>query len=225
MKTAALVLFAKNPELSPVKTRLAKTIGPDLAGEFYQHSLRVTLNLMESLSDVAQGFVAVAEEGEGHGFWSGKKRSFLLIDQGEGGLGERLSKVYAELIEQFQSVVFIGADSPHLPMRILLQAFKSLDSSSTDFLLGKTLDGGFYLFGGRKSVPKDLWTAVPYSQSSTSEILMGNLQSRGSVLQVEENFDVDTVEDLLRYENWDLEGLNSDQLELINWVRLKNFQV
>ncbi|NOT78806.1 MAG: DUF2064 domain-containing protein [Bacteriovoracaceae bacterium] len=224
--SVALAIFVKTPELSPIKTRLANTIGKELAVKFYIRSLKATaamVNAMTTKIDELEIFWAVAEmEGLKSEYWN----EFMVIGQGTGSLGERLSFVYDELIQKHDAVFFIGADSPHLDYLKLVEEIKSLDNN--DFIIGETDDGGFYLFGGTRPLPKSTWTSVEYSVDSTSSHLCQNLKQLGQLTYISKSFDIDEFDDFSKYEasNFLTDHLLPEQKNIIEWIknhiRIKN---
>lgn len=203
-KTGAIAIFVKTPGLSPVKTRLAEAIGREAAERFYTLSVEATRGVIEqalqgnSLLELhlIKPYWAIAETGGPvHPLWDG----FDRIYQGRGGLGERLAHVYSELIQKHDFVLLIGADSPHLSPSLIRKAVIQLCAhDGRHFILGPSEDGGFYLFGGKTRVPSEVWTNVPYSQSSTAEALRRAIQDYGSLSEIDSFFDIDTISDLER---------------------------
>lgn len=199
---AALAIFVKTPGLSSIKTRLAASIGQDRAEEFY----RLAVDAIRAVAMAAHAqfgltpYWAIAEEhGLDHPMWSGLDQ----IGQGTGGLGTRLHTVYSELLQRHREVLFVGADSPQLAVSALGAAIESLrcsDSSaeSSPFVLGRTTDGGFYLFGGRIPVSKEIWESVSYSVETTAREFASLLRPIGSIHELPVLCDVDTADDLLR---------------------------
>ncbi|MFQ6605165.1 MAG: DUF2064 domain-containing protein [Fidelibacterota bacterium] len=189
----ALATFVKTPELSPVKTRLAATIGTNNARRFYTMSVACIQDLMESLARQPHitPLWAVAEpEGEGNGYW----HSFPIVYQGSGSLGERLHQVYSILIAEFDAVVFIGADSPHLSEEHILRAITLLESSPV--VIGPASDGGFYLFAGREPLEASFWNRIPYSTSDTLNVLLRELPEDLKPMLLPVMADVDHWKDL-----------------------------
>lgn len=223
----ALAVFVKTPEYSLVKTRLASSIGSEQAIKFYQLSVQATAATLRELKKKfphLEIFWAIAEpEAISNNQWS----EFPNILQGDGGLGDRLSTVYDLLMKDHDYVCFIGADSPHLSLGSFERAIELTEENLTKkFIIGETDDGGFYFFGGSRSLPKSIWLNVQYSTSCTAEQLLEGLRLRGEVEHLVKDFDIDTVADLQRlsssmFENFSAEAhiLNSSQIELLNWVR------
>lgn len=193
-KTGAVVVFVKTPGLSPLKTRLAQGVGFVQAEKFYSLSVQAIESVLVHLSLVheVETYWAVAEsEGMDDPLWG----RFRKIEQGSGSLGERLDRVYRKLQGEHRFVLFLGGDSPQISSHLLSQAVHSLQTHQ-DFVLGPSLDGGYYLFGGRKPLSPQEWTAVPYSTDRTGEVFRKILQSQGSLEVLPSLRDVDEQTDL-----------------------------
>lgn len=199
----AVVVFTKTPELSGVKTRLAKTIGSERARNFYSKSLEVTQKLLSKIEEELKGvdvYWAVAEEAAlKHKRW----HNCQVLFQGEGKLGERLSRVYTSLKTRYHSVCFMGGDSPHLDLQGLHELIER-SNHMKGFILAPTSDGGFYFFSGNESLPEEVWTSVEYSQNSTCSELADQLSSQGRVFWATESFDIDEYSDLEKFSNYNL---------------------
>lgn len=217
-----LAIFVKTPGLSPVKTRLAVGIGQLSALGFYSHSVAA----MTALGRNAQSLVpnldicwAVAEhEAISAELWS----EFPTVFQGSGGLGARLSRVYDSLLRRYDYVCFMGADSPHLHPKLFAEnVLKTSETFRDSFVMGDTVDGGFYFFGGGKPIDSKIWTDVEYSTDRTAVQLREGLQSLGSVLLMEPDFDIDTVDDLRRYGQIEMDQRSylPEQRKLLKWVK------
>src|SRR4030067_1795040 len=201
MKSGSVAIFVKTPGLSPVKTRLGRVIGSRAAEEFYALSVEAThevsaeaIRRASSASLDLTVYWAIAESaGTFHHMW----HQFGNIFQGNGGLGERLSNVYGELLRRHDFVILIGADCPQMPRQYLIDAASFLRDSAIRFVIGPAMDGGFYLFGGNAPLSEELWTRVPYSQSNTSVELMREIRALGDISKLLPLVDVDTIDDLL----------------------------
>lgn len=220
--SGALVVFVKTPGLSPIKTRLAQSLGAELAQEFYERSVRATEALARVALKQCSGLAvywAVAEmEGLGAEIWSG----FPTIYQGEGSLGLRLSNVYQQILRRHEFACFIGADSPHLEVSRLLHGIReTANGVGRQFTLGESDDGGFYFFGGSIPVPEIDWTSINYSVPQTAQELTARLRHHGSVTKIASDFDIDTVDELRRYSDERLmtPELLPEQVEVIRWAR------
>ena len=197
--TTAIAFFVKTPGVSPLKTRLAKAIGQDRANEFFLLSVKVieefALELKKKLD--IEPYWAVAEETElDNPIWKNLKR----IHVGGNNLGECQSNVYSSLLKNHGEVLLAGADSPQINVDIIQKALGILKSSE-DFVFGPAEDGGYYLFGGKKDIPLSVWESVAYSKDNTRKELQKALEDISASQEVDELFDVDHYEDILKLEN------------------------
>lgn len=188
----AAAVFVKTPGVSPLKTRLAQGVGTELAEEFHRCSCLALEKVLEEVSQQIklQPYWAVAEQTAiDHPLWQGLK----CMGQGDGPLGDRLDFVYKRLIQEYDYVLLLGADSPQLKPSILHHAHKLLTQAEENFVLGPAQDGGYYLFGGNHPIAKSIWTSIPYSQNNTGQKMEMALKGQGTFTKLESLFDVDTV--------------------------------
>lgn len=191
--TPALAIFVKTPGLSPVKTRLAATLGSSAAVRFYMLAAAATADVARCCEPALIPYWAVAETGpETHTTWQG----FAQVGQGEGDLGARLHHVYAQLQQRHGAVLLIGADSPQLTPVLLKHALSALDVENQPFAIGGASDGGFWLFGGRQPIPRSVWLGVGYSKADTATQLRSALAAFGGIATLPELTDVDDAADL-----------------------------
>ncbi|MEK7356386.1 MAG: DUF2064 domain-containing protein [Bdellovibrionota bacterium] len=192
-KTPAVACFVKTPGLSPIKSRLAKTIGEGGALEVYRGCVE---RLRQELGDLPEKGItpywAVAESG---GLANAMWNDFSIVSQGEGSLGERLGTVYEHLLAKHSAVVFIGADCPLVDAESIATAVGRL-GPSTPYALGPTSDGGYYLFAGARPVEPSAWLDVPYSAENTHAVFKSLLEKSGTVAALPPLFDIDEREDL-----------------------------
>lgn len=216
MKKGVIAVFVKTPDYSPVKTRLAKKIGKEKSIEFFNLSVAATQSILvkvKSELDNIEIFWAIAEaEAINHPMWSHQK----IILQGEGSLGERLSKVYSELKADYEFVALIGADSPHLTSQELKKCIL-VSLQKGEYSIGETEDGGFYFMSGSKEIPHNSWVEVEYSAAHTARQLNRELSKIGSVNQLDKNFDIDEFEDLKKIKESHLNE-TTEQKELKKWI-------
>ncbi len=218
----ALAIFVKTPELSPIKTRLAASLGPKNAAQFYELSLAATSAIAKHLQEKMPGLQIYWAVAEREGLPAKRWESFPAVYQGSGGLGARLNSIYQELLKKHHYVCFIGADSPHVCVEDfrggLLLTARHLGRK---FVMGETLDGGFYFFGGSIPMSSSTWLGVEYSTSQTAEQLKAKLSESADIELLKKNFDIDTVDDLYRYAEISdaSNALLPEQKDLIQWAR------
>ena len=221
-KSIAFVVFVKTPGLSPVKTRLAKGLGKELAEEFYKLSVLSVKEIGEELKKQMQTgklevLWAVAEE-EGLDAAPGARNQCLF--QGEGPLGERLANIYEQLKLQYDLVFFVGGDCPQIRVSDILTGVNYLQDKPC-FVLGPAEDGGFWIWGGSHKVDKELWTQVSYSSASTCHELREKLTQHADCFELARYTDVDHAEDLKKLLNFfdKQEVLLPAQQTLLTWLR------
>lgn len=224
LKSIAIAVFVKTPGLSPLKTRLAAEIGASHAEQFHRLATRCVEETLQELQQSCETyqirpFWSVAEpDGRDDPLWS----AFPVVGQEDGGLGERMHHVYAELLTRHDAVFLLGADSPQLNVEELTQAIVRLFSSedTTDFVLGPANDGGFVFLGGKTEIPLEVWRRVPYSVPETAERFLEELQTLGVTEPFGEWVDVDVWEDVpLLLPALSEAGESLAKVELATWIQ------
>ena len=196
MSKGVIIAFAKTPGVSPLKTRLAATIGQDQAEIFYRLSVKATEEYLEMACALEPNLEPRWGLAEVAGFSNELWKNFEVYPLRGLGLGERLGNAYENLLSEFERVFFIGTDSPHLDPNIFSAAWNALNQN--EFVLGRTDDGGFYLFGGRVPIQPHHWGAIEYSSDKTAEQLIKEFSTLGRFHELPREFDVDTKKDLLK---------------------------
>ena len=217
----AIVIFVKTPGFSPIKTRLAKSIGKIAAEEFYRLSIaaiqQVISTAVKSLDRNIVPFWAVAENDLAvANSWT----DFEIIFQRGDSLGERLYNIHNDLVQRFDSVAFIGGDAPQINVDLIKSAFK-FETGVPQVNVGPACDGGFYLFSSNSPIDKSAWLTPIYSGAETLSQLLNCLEGSHRINKLPMLTDVDAAEDLsaLRFELESLELLTLEQKELLSWVR------
>jgi uncharacterized protein len=188
----ALYAIAKAPRPGLAKTRLARSLGEEDALLLYRAFLADLAKRFGSTPYGLGWYVTPRDAWPEIRELTGETGPVLF--QGEGDLTERQRGLFhAAFGEGAERVVLIAADSPHLPVRVVEDAFGMLEER--DVVLGPTLDGGYYLIGmrGWRDFPRE----VPMSTATVLEdVLAGARRSGLSVGLTERTFDVDVVGDL-----------------------------
>ena len=163
----ACAALVKTPTQSNIKTRLARDIGKEHAETFYLLSVKAMEALMHNannnIDNLTPIWVVNEPQSLNHPLWQTYERRF----SGEGGLGEKLHHTYATLQQHYDIVVIIGSDSPQLPLSIITQTVEYLRSYPSNFVIGPSEDGGYYLFAGRTPISQHVWLDTPYSAHNT----------------------------------------------------------
>ncbi|WP_299056401.1 TIGR04282 family arsenosugar biosynthesis glycosyltransferase [uncultured Polaribacter sp.] len=142
MNKKLLLIFTRNPELGKVKTRLAKTVGDEIALEIYKYLLQKTQKITSKVtSDKAVYYSVKIREND---IW--EESTFQKNLQNGEDLGIRMLQAFKNSFKKgYQKVIIIGSDLPDITTEIIDEAFLQLDSS--DVVLGPATDGGYYLLG------------------------------------------------------------------------------
>jgi hypothetical protein len=95
-----------------------------------------------------------------------------------------------------------------------------LDQTHTPFVIGPASDGGFWLFGGRAALPRNVWTRVRYSQPRAASELQQQVAVQGAVSAIGCLTDVDNAENLpaLRRALEALDAPQPAQQRLLAWL-------
>ena len=189
----AIIIFVRNPELGKVKTRLAKEIGDAKALQVYTELLQHTHTITSHLD--CDRFVFYTDVINENDLWNDGFEKKL--QEGE-SLGDRMLLAFFELFQQgYSKIVIVGSDCPELTPFIIEDAFDKLDTS--DVVIGPSTDGGYYLLGLTKLIPPLFAT----KQWSTGTVLADTINDiallRKSYSLLTELSDIDTAQDLARF--------------------------
>ena len=193
--SVGLAIFVKTPGYSPVKTRLAADCGRARAEDWYRRAAAAVVSVarITAAEHDIEPYWAVAEtDAIANGAWP----DLPVLDQGEGGLGERMARVHANLVAKHGAGVLIGADTPQLSADLLGAAIAWLQQPGPRLCLGPARDGGFWLFGGNVAPPTDSWQRVRYSARETARDLRRTMRNCGQWQTLQELSDVDHASDL-----------------------------
>ena len=182
-----LIVMAKEPRLGFGKTRLAADIGADRALEFAEAFVLDTL----ALARVSRVHTMVAFAPSDAGPWFKEHVPYAeRWCQTEGSLGDRMQRSVQEAARRgVDRCVIIGTDTPHMGRDVIKQAFAALDES--DVCIAPAKDGGYYLIGMRGQ-QAELFRDVPWSTDEVYKVTLERCKTAGlSVVELEENFDVD----------------------------------
>lgn len=189
MKTNALIIFTRNPQLGKVKTRLAKTIGNEKALEVYNDLLFHTMTETQNLD--CDKFVFYDENIETNDLWL--ETLFEKRIQFGAHLGAKMQNAFQTLFDLgYQNCIIIGSDLFDLQANHINEAFNKLESN--DVIIGPAEDGGYYLLGLKKVIP----SIFKNKDWGTSTVLSSTLKDLENykIEFLETLNDIDTFEDL-----------------------------
>ncbi|MCX5906873.1 MAG: TIGR04283 family arsenosugar biosynthesis glycosyltransferase [Deltaproteobacteria bacterium] len=193
-------ILVRYPEPGKAKTRLIPVLGPQGAADLHRRMAERTLSWAREFRRLRPVSLEVRYEG-GNGElmrqWVGE--DILLTQQGDGNLGRRMARAFAEAFQGgLERVVLVGTDIPGMTEGHAQKAFAAL--AKKDVVLGPAKDGGYYLIGLRKPCDQ-LFKGIPWG---TREVLPKTLRVawdfRLKVFLLEALADVDRPGDLSVWE-------------------------
>ncbi len=221
-----LAIFVKTPGHSPLKTRLASTIGIQRASQFHMLAAAavaaVAARAQRELPALTSHW-AVAEAGALDAqAWA----SLPTVAQGEGDLGARMARVTDRLLAGFDGALLLGADAPQIEAADIVAALGALGTHR--HVIGPSVDGGFWMLATRGTVPAKAWSETPWSQADTAARFchaLGASPDDASIARLRTLRDADTVEDLSPLLST-LDALSDplpEQQRLADWLRAQPF--
>lgn len=198
LAVTALVV-AKAPVPGLAKTRLAASVGDEVAADIAAAAL---LDTLDAVADAPFSARVVALTGDlDLAARSREIRSrlsdFTVIGQRGSDFGHRLANAHADAAEAAgRAPVFqIGMDTPQLTAELLTDCAGKLSPGTA--VLGPARDGGWWSLGVFEAALAGCLTGVPMSQSDTGALTVAALQRSGvDVVVAEELADVDTLGDV-----------------------------
>lgn len=191
-----LLIFIKNPRRGYVKTRLARTAGADEALRIYRYLSDKTRATAGSVQ--AERLLFYSDFIDQNDEWP--ESEYLKNEQCNGDLGERMEQAFRIAFEAGATkAVIIGSDCPGLTGEILQRAFDEL--SKTDFVLGPTPDGGYYLLGMNVLDPC-VFQDIEWSTATVRDRTLEKIRAAGKTCTLLPVLaDIDTEEDWRKYES------------------------
>lgn len=221
--STAVAIFHKTPGFSSLQQGLSNTIGGDNAKE----AERLSLIAVESVVRAA-----MAQDKRLIPYWvvnSAKEQisnlasGFTNIIQGKGPLSARVSQVYNDLLDIHSNVIILNMECPQISPSLILSADIALLNNQRkikQFVLGRTENGGFYLFGGAQYISDSIWNNINLGTKTSAANLSKALKLFGQVTELETLYDIQDYNNLKRlgadlaYEVTLLPG----QKNLVSWI-------
>lgn len=189
--------MAKAPGWLPVKSRLQPPLTADEAHALATAFLLDRLDGVTALPAVS-AVLAFAPAHAERALRALVPAGLRLLAQSGEDLGERLTRLFADLLSEHAAALAIDTDSPTVPMAWVADGLAALAEESADVVLGPSEDGGYWAIGLRAPCPA-LFAAVPWSTDRVLDTTLA--RAAGENLRVRllpRWFDVDTEADLRR---------------------------
>ena len=184
-----LIVFARTPRSGCVKTRLAKSIGNQAALWIYQKLLNKTSETILSKQYHTAFFIDSKPKNQSliH-----NKPRYIQTQKGE-TFGQRMENaILWGFDKSYKKVIIIGSDLWDIKMNLIENAFTQLEHN--DFVIGPSLDGGYYLLG-QKRHSTSLFENICWGSSVVFDQTINKISDK-KVFLLEPKNDIDTFEDL-----------------------------
>ena len=189
----ALIVFAKEPRLNRVKTRLLKDFSAQATTRLYTAFVK---DVLKTARIVRCHKKFIYYTGARNIPFLGRfQKNFFMARQRGKNLGERMYAAFAKSRNDGNTkTVIIGTDCPTLGAGDIREAFRKL--TNHDVVLGPCRDGGYYLIG-LKEPKKSLFANIRWSSSAVlRETIQRAIEIGKKVYLLGQREDIDTVENL-----------------------------
>jgi uncharacterized protein len=193
-----LLVVAKAPVPGRAKTRVAATVGDQVAAEIAAAALLDTLDAVAA-TPVATRVVALTGELDAAAEADEIRRrlaSFDVIGQRGNDFGDRLANAHTDAAAvDGHPVLQIGMDTPQVTAESLGDCARRLGETSA--VLGLACDGGWWALGVRSPTLAGCLRDVPMSQPDTGALTLKALRGNGvDVALLDELADFDVADDV-----------------------------
>ena len=183
------MVFIKDSSKYPVKTRLKTSIGKNKSIWVYNQILKKTVLVLKNIkTDIAVfHYNSIISKNPFKNFSKWNK-----IQIGK-NLGEKISNAFNWGFEKgYKKIIIIGSDLWDLNEEIINKGFLELNKNKV--VIGPSIDGGYYLLGLNKKMPK-IFEGIKWGTQSVLEETLKLLEHEPYILP--ELNDIDTFEDLI----------------------------
>ena len=222
-KNEALILFSRLPVGAETKTRLSPVLDESQREALHRCFWADAFVTALELRDRADLFLYWTGSGRPEAYSESIPSAFELREQRGRSLGDRMLAAFRDACESgYERTTIVGTDIPHMRPASIRRAFDLL--SSSDLVLGPTLDGGYWLIGLKRPIPELFDLSVPWGSGGVRLGTLERARSAGCLCAETDAYrDIDTPDDLRAFLEEDhergtatrdyLEGLfkNADQ--------------
>ncbi|OBK21268.1 glycosyltransferase involved in cell wall biogenesis [Mycobacterium asiaticum] len=191
-----ILVVAKAPEPGRAKTRLAASVGDEVAAQIAAAALLDTLDAVAAAPVAARVVALTGDLGNAACAAEIRQRlgSFTVIEQRGDTFAERLANAHADAAGE-NPVLQIGMDTPQVSPELLGECARRLLDNAA--VLGLAVDGGWWVLGLATPTGAETLRSVPMSQTDTGELTLKALQDNGlQVSLVPKLADVDLAGDV-----------------------------
>lgn len=193
MTKSLLIIFAKNPVLGKVKSRLSATMGDEKALEIYCKLLLYTHKVTLQLNCEKAIFYSDYIDNDDN--WD--NTLYQKHIQKGNDLGLKMLNAFRKGFELgYEKISIIGTDNFEITPEIINNGFELLKSN--DIVIGPAKDGGYYFLGMKKLYPS-IFKNKQWSTSSVFNNTLTDIENEGLTFKTLPALnDIDTEEDWKR---------------------------
>ena len=191
-KDNAVILFARDPILGQVKTRLRPSLDDETILKLYTCFVEDSLEKIRQVGNV-ECFVGIFPDNHSGFFEKIENFGMSLFVQRGKDLGDKMRQAFVDrFAEGYKKVVIIGSDSPSLPVSYINKAL----ASDKDLVLGPSTDGGYYLIAMSGKV-SEVFSGVAWGTKNVLDETLEKIKGTGVSLELLPVwYDVDSPDDL-----------------------------
>ena len=198
-----VLIFSKAPVPGQVKTRLIPSLGESGAAQLHRQLVERTLQTAFSARLGAIDLCCAPGTDDPYFADCAKRYGLGLRTQGEGDLGERMSRALESGLAEGTPGVLIGCDCPALTPDYLREAAAVLANGS-DAVFGPAEDGGYVLVGLGRMPTAGLFDNISWGTAAVMQQTRARLSQLGwTWRELTTLWDVDRPEDLPRLRQMD----------------------
>lgn len=191
-----VVVFAREPVLGTVKSRLSKALDEAERLNLYKQMLTHTSAVVAQLEHATAHLYSTPDIK--HPFLTAlsKRFDFLQNVQAAGGLGDKMVKALKDVLEHSDKAILIGSDCPFITKDYLDTASSKLRNHTV--VIGPATDGGFVMIGTTDHVQiEPLFSNIEWGNSEVLDTLLENAKREStSIALMEPLNDIDRPKDL-----------------------------
>jgi uncharacterized protein len=196
-----VILFTRYPQIGKCKSRLIPALGAKGALKVHKqlvsHILKVLNTFLDSTGNTGLHIFYSGGTLKENRQWLGD--TYILKKQQGNNLGERMANALLHGLDNKHNSVLIGSDCPGIQPHIIQDSLEALRQN--DLVLGPAHDGGYYLIGVARNIPKEtcrqLFEKIPWG---TDQVFAQTLRHAETLALnthiLNKLHDIDTAEDL-----------------------------
>ncbi|MCU7940228.1 MAG: TIGR04282 family arsenosugar biosynthesis glycosyltransferase [gamma proteobacterium symbiont of Bathyaustriella thionipta] len=189
-----IIIFAREPVIGQVKTRLIPALGKEGATKLYKQLSDYVINNVITYNLSPLSLCITPESCMAYFTKMASSSHFNVSLQTGNDLGARMYNALALALKNYSKAILIGTDCPFLKLDDLQQAISALDKN--DMVFSPAKDGGYVLVGAKKVTPavfKQIdWGTEQVMAQTRKALLNHNVSWR----ELSEQHDIDVDSDL-----------------------------